>query len=73
MTTPSRHLQGQSPTTPSERPSDDRRYWSPLGDSREKAIPCRTFRCMNATYALDGYCDPCHDDRSVIDLRGVRS
>lgn len=30
---------------------------SPLGDSRENAVPCS--RCQRRTWRLDAHCDPC--------------
>ena len=40
-----------------------RRYWSPLGDRRERAVPC--WICQTPTWALDGLCDPCAERRHL--------
>lgn len=42
-------------STPPERS----RYVSPLGDRRERPVPCSL--CRHPTAALDALCDPCHD------------
>lgn len=38
---------------PERRPG----YYSPEGDEREQAVPCR--RCDRPTWAFDSLCDPC--------------
>ena len=41
------------------RPDGWDRRLSPLGDSRERAVPCA--RCRTLTIALEPLCDRCHE------------
>lgn len=36
------------------------RYRTPLGDRRERPVPCRS--CRRDTFALDAMCDECFDE-----------
>jgi hypothetical protein len=47
---------------------DRYRYRTPLGDMRERAVPCREL-CGRMTLAVDARCDACHERR----LYGVAS
>lgn len=37
------------------------RYVTPMGDSRERAVPCGKCGLRRATMALDALCDGCFD------------
>jgi hypothetical protein len=52
----------QLPDEITNREKQGGRYKSPLGDQRERPVPCRSRRvneCERTTFALDAICDFC--------------
>lgn len=55
-------MRDQIPSEITDREKQGGRYKSPLGDQRERPVPCtsrRVHECEGKTWALDAVCDFC--------------